>query len=188
MRQAAFSATPTGLTLINGPEPAALSRSLLWLTTFGRRERDLIREDQHLLRDMRAAHPSEWAAILQRHRDEEAARMAERCRDWQDDAEGMRRQALHDLSVAAQEFASLTDGRRTRLYSLVCRLARYARQGILTEAEVTATMIDAAKANGSLTAHGVGWARGVIRRGLEAGQNDPLPPLARAFRSERSGA
>lgn len=101
-----------------------------------------------------------------------------------DDADGMRRQALHDLQSAVDEYASLTDGRRVGLFRLACRVGKYVANGVITEHEFTAAFLDAAHHNGAIHAHGLGWAHATLASALRAAQADPLPPLARAFRTE----
>lgn len=157
-------------------------KGLLWLATFNTRERQQIASTPDLLAALKAAPATDWAAIFERWREDEARRIAQRCGPCADD-EGMRRQALHDLSLTAREYAELQDGRRNKLFSLACRCARYVAHHVITEAEFRAALLDAAKANGALAKHGSAWAESAIRRALVRGNGDPLPPLARAFRT-----
>jgi hypothetical protein len=157
-------------------------KGLLWLATFNTRERQHITDTPDLLAALKTAPATDWAAIFERWRQDEAQRIAQRCGPCADD-EGMRRQALHDLSITAREYAEMQDGRRNKLFSLACRCARYVAHHVLTEAEFRAALLDAAKANGALAKHGSAWAESAIRRALVAGSRDQLPPLARAFRS-----
>ncbi|MFA5952795.1 MAG: bifunctional DNA primase/polymerase [Hyphomicrobium sp.] len=158
-------------------------RGLLWLATFNARERREIRERPELLSALRNADPTRWATTFKAWRDEEAARILARCGPTDDD-DGMRRQALHDLHSAASEYAGLQDGRRAKLFSIACRLARYVSHGVVSEAELSAALISAARTNGALSKHGMRWAESAIRRAMAAGSRDALPPLARSFRSE----
>jgi hypothetical protein len=161
-----------------------MPRELLYLMTFNSRERTLITETAILTEAIKEASPDRWDSILRTWRVDEAKRLAERCQPM-DDEEGMRRQALHDLHAIAVEFASLTDGRRQRLFSLACRVARYVVHGKLSEIEFRGTLMDAARANGSLVKHGPVWAVSTIRNAINCAGKDPLPPLSRAFRSDR---
>jgi hypothetical protein len=153
--------------------------------TFNKKERDLI-EGTPALRRMTSSPPAAWAGILQAWRDAEAKRIASRCLSLDDDDDGMRRQALHDLHTITVEFAGLTDGRRQKLFSLACRVARYVVHGKLSENEFRSALMDAARANGALAKHGPAWAVTTIRSAINRASKDPLPPLARAFRSEES--
>jgi hypothetical protein len=157
-------------------------RALLYLATFNTREQKQIAGTPDLLAALKAAPATDWAAVFERWREDEAQRIAQRCGPCADD-EGMRRQALHDLSLTAREYAELQDGRRNKLFSLACRCARYVAHHVITEAEFKAALLDAAKANGALAKHGRQWAESAIRRALVVSNRDPLPPLARAFRT-----
>lgn len=99
------------------------------------------------------------------------------------DDEGMRRQALHDLRLTAREYAELQDGQRTKLFSIACRCARYVAHRVLTEAEFRAALLEAANTNGAIANQGPRWADAAIRKAIIACRRDPLPPLARRFRS-----
>lgn len=164
--------------------PAPLD--LIYLATFGDRERDTIADDAELSRAIRGAKPADWPGIREAHRARERAAMMARLAMFPPDADAMRRQALADLAEAARAVAGLSDGRRNALFVAACRLAKYAAQGVLSEAEVLAALKDAASANGSTAKHGWPWTVGTIQRGLDYGANDPLPPLARRFREGRA--
>jgi hypothetical protein len=157
-------------------------RELLYLATFGKRERQQIAGTPNLRAALKAAPATDWRDIYERWGEQERHRIAQRCGPCADD-EGMRRQALHDLSITAREYAELQDGRRNKLFSLACRCARYVAHGVISEGEFRAVLLDAARANGALAKHGPAWAEGAIRRALVVSNGDPLPPLARAFRS-----
>lgn len=165
------------------PAPA----KLMWLATFNARERAELKTHPDLIAMMREQGPTRWAAILQEWRDAEAKRIAERCGPCDDD-EGMRRQALSDLALVASEYGSLQDGRREKLFSLACKVARYVAHGVISEQEFRATLIGAAQTNGALSKYGAGWARNTIRSAIERGSRDRLPPLARVFRTTEARA
>jgi hypothetical protein len=77
----------------------------------------------------------------------------------------------------------LADNRRGRLYGTACCLAKYVAHRVLSEDEVYAALREVTAANGALGRYGRRWADGTIRRGLMAGRNDKLPPVARRFRT-----
>lgn len=168
------------LSLFDAP-PAPLK--LLWLATFNTRERSELKKHPELIEAMRNQGPTRWAALLQEWRDAAAKRIAERCGPCNDD-DGMRRQALSDLSVTAAEYGTLQDGRREKLFSLACRVARYVAHGVISEQEFQSALLSAAQSNGALSKYGAGWARSTIRRAIDLGSRERLPPLARTFRSE----
>lgn len=157
-------------------------RGLLYLATFNSRERALIGENQALRDMIREAEPQKWVDILDRWREAEASKILDRVGPCTD-ATGYRAQALNDLQRAASHFAALTDGRRTGLYIAACRIAKYAHHGYLSEQDVCAAFVDAARANGALGKHGQAWADAALRSALASAQRDALPPLARAFRT-----
>lgn len=159
------------------------SHGLLYLATFGAAERALINSNSELRAAIKKAEPSAWAAILDQHRIAEQQAVCARTAHIQDDDDGMRRQALCDLEVAARHYAGLTDGRRTGLFVAVCRVAKYVSHGHLSEPEIVAAFTDAARANGALQKQGMRWAEATIRSAIVRGRNDALPPLARTFRS-----
>jgi hypothetical protein len=162
-------------------------RALIFLATFNDRERTEIARDPELRACIRSADPSTWAARMDEHRQAQAAAIAARTAHLPVDAEGMRRQALHDVRAATASYAELTDGRRNGLFPGVCKVARYVVHGVLTEAEFRSAWMDAARANGALAKHGPVWAVTTIRNAINKAQGDPLPPLARAFRTEVAG-
>jgi hypothetical protein len=98
------------------------------------------------------------------------------------DAPAMRRQALSDLRVQTSALASLTDNRRKAIFSTAARLAKYVTHGVLAADEVRIALLEAWDASGAARKHGRSYAEGAIRRALERGRNDSLPPLARCFR------
>jgi hypothetical protein len=155
-------------------------RALIYLATFNLRERAEIAAEPALRSVMRDAEPADWPAIYEAHRHARARRVAARCPSASADA--MRRQALHDLQEVAAGYAGLRDGRRNGLFSAACRLACYVANGVLSEADLRLALREAAAANGALAAHGAAWCDGTIRRALDYGARDALPPLARRFR------
>jgi hypothetical protein len=164
-------------------EASPAPRALLYLATFNAKERALIKETPALHKALKTALPEQWASVLQDWRQSEAERISNLLSAI-DDEDGMRRQALHDLHVVAAEFAALSDGRRQKLYSLACRIARYVVHGKLTDDEFRSALMNAARANGSLMKHGPAWAVTTIRNAIVCASNDPLPPLARVFRTQ----
>ena len=165
------------------PDLQHLPRELLYLMTFSVRERRWIDATPSLKTAVSDSTPERWASILAGWRDREAVLKVATAPDDIDD-DGMRRQALHDLHAIAVEFAGLSDGRRQKLFSLACRVARYVHHGFLSDIEFRGTLMDAARANGSLAKHGAPWAVSTIRNAINRASRDPLPPLARAFRTE----
>jgi hypothetical protein len=117
------------------------------------------------------------------YRQAQAAAIAARTAHLPLDAEGMRRQGLHDLRAATAEYAGLNDGRRTRLFNLACKCARYVVHGVLTEDEFRVAWMDAARANGALAKHGAAWAVVTLRNAITKASGDPPPPLANRFRT-----
>jgi len=155
---------------------------LLFLMSFSARERAFIDATPDLKAQMSSGAPEGWSSIFDQWRDQEAAKIAPQ--DVDDD-EGMRRQALHDLRAVAAEFASLTDGRRQKLFTLACKVGKYVAHGVLTDMEFRSALLEAARANGSLAKHGAPWVVTTIRNAINRASGDSLPPLARAFRSEK---
>lgn len=157
-------------------------RELVYLATFGTRERAAIAADGKLCEAIRAADPSEWRQIVEGHREQQAARIRDRMAADPPDGEAMRRQAIHDLRAEAGRYATLKDGRRNELFRAVCRVAKYATHGVLAESEIAETFVAATEANGALARYGATWVHDTVRRALERGAHDLLPPLAREFR------
>ena len=153
---------------------------LLWLASLSRSERARIAANPELTATVRAVEPSAWRGILSAHDTEARARLPVLSRV---DTEPMRRQALHDLDAERQQLASLLDGRRDAVFIAAARLARYSANDILAQGEIEAGLIEAWQASGAASKHGMKYPRDAIRRALEKGRNDPLPPLARRFRS-----
>jgi hypothetical protein len=153
---------------------------LQYLAAFSRSERALVAANPALLAKLRAAAPSAWRTLFDTDRKEARSRLPRH-----PDAAGapMRRQALHDLDAEMQALASLHDDRRNAVYRAGARLARYWANGILTEQEIEAGLIEAWQASGAVAKSGLDYPRGAIRRGLNAGRNDPLPPLMNRFRN-----
>ncbi len=153
---------------------------LLWLSSLSRSERARIAADPELTATVRAVEPSAWRGILTTHDAEARARLPILRAD---DAVSMRRQALHDLDAERQQLASLSDGRRDAVFIAAARLARYSANDILAPGEIEAGLLEAWQASSAASKHGMSHPRDAIRRALEKGRNDPLPPLARCFRS-----
>lgn len=162
---------------------ATAPRGLLYLASFNAAERAVVAASPEMRDAIRGSDPAEWPAIVEQHRTTQRKAVEARLALVPDDAQGMRAQGLQDLREAAGAYASLTDGRRQALFTLVARLARYVVNRVLSESEVRSALCAAAEANGALAAHGTRWVDGCISRALRLGQNDPLPPLARCFRS-----
>lgn len=160
-----------------------LPRDLCYLMTFGKTDRRLIMDTPELKEAMRLVPAAQWLPEMQAFYDRQRARIAERIKHLPPDADDMRRQALHDLHLAAAEYAGLEDGRRNKLFTLACSVGKYVAHSVLTEAEFRSTFIDAARANGALQKHGYNWASKTIHNALNRSQADALPPLAREFRT-----
>jgi hypothetical protein len=94
----------------------------------------------------------------------------------------MRRQALSDLRVQTSALASLTDNRWQAIFGTAARPAEYVTHSVLATNEVRIALLEAWDASGAARKHGRSYSEGAIRRTLELGRNDPLPPLARCFR------
>ena len=157
-------------------------RGLLFLATFNGKERALISENPKLRNMIRESAPHEWPEILQSWWNDQAAKIAERIGPCTDET-GYRAQAQNDLRGAAAEFAALKEGRRTGLFTVACRLAKYVHHGFLSELEFRGAFMEAARANSALAKHGPAWAETTLRSALNCARNDALPPLARGFRT-----
>jgi hypothetical protein len=158
-------------------------RGLLFVATFSKHDRAEITRYPELMRAIREAEPRAWGGIMAVHRQAQRIAVAGRTANLPHDNDGMRRQALHDLQTAADSLSALTDTRRGQLFGTACRLAKYVAHRVLSEAETCAALREAAAANGSLTRYGLRWVDSTIRRAIIAGRKDPLPPLARRFRT-----
>ena len=156
-------------------------RDLLWLATFGVRERKIIDANDDLRDLLRAAQPGDWQSNFDAWQAARYAETAARIGPC-DDPSGYRAQSLEDLKSAATEFAALQDGRRTGLFRIACRVGKYVGHGHLSDAEFRAAFIEAARTNGALQKHGLHWAENAIRSAIDRARNDALPPLAREFR------
>jgi hypothetical protein len=164
-----------------GPEDAQPApRLLLFVATFNANERQRIVDHPFLAKAIRQAPTTEWWAIFEAH---ERQRVALHSRVPLADAgaPAMRRQALSDLQAQTSALASLTDNRRQAIFSAAARLAKYVTHGVLAADEVRVALLEAWDASGATRKHGRSYAEGAIRRALELGRNDPLPPLARCF-------
>ncbi len=166
----------------------SMPRDLCYLMTFGQKDRRLIMETTELKEAMRLATQAQWLPELQAYYDRQRARVAERMKYQAPDAQGMRAQALHDLHIAAAEYAGLEDGRRNKLFTLACCIGKYVAHGVVTENEFRTVFMDAGRSNGALQKHGADWAIKTLRNALNRSQADTLPPLAREFRSEGAAA
>ena len=155
-------------------------RGLLYLAIFKGKDRALIGENQALRDMIRDAAPLEWTDILHRWREAEAAIISSRAGPYTDST-GYRAQALNDLHRAVSNYAALTDGRRTGLFNLACRVTKYAHHGFLSEQDIRAAFFDAARANGALSKYSATWVVKTIRSALDCSRKDALPPLAREF-------
>lgn len=170
-----FSANPRFAFENASPAP----RELLLAATFRGDERRVIQTCPRLRRALLDCQPERWQQVYTEHTTAHSARQAQV--SAQPNVAAMRRQALHDLSAAADTLAALRDERRASLFRLSARLARYVSNAVLTADEVRSTFTAACVANGSIAAYGYGWANSCINRALYLGRSDPLPPLARRF-------
>lgn len=159
-----------------------MPRELLFLATFNASERRLIAETP-ALSDLRRSPATQWAGMLQDWRNAEAKAAADRSQRWAGDDDGMRRQARADLQAVAREIATLTDGRRHKLFGLACRVGKYVNHKQLSEGEFLATLQQATAENGALTKYGPTWVAHTLRSAIIKSRGDQLPPLARAFRT-----
>ena len=154
---------------------------LVYLAMFNARERAEIACSHTLLAAIRTTSPAKWRTIVQDYRAQRAADMRIPAAHTWLDSDAMQRQARADLHSEVNRYAALKDGRRNELFRAVCRIAKYAAHGVLKTAEVEESFAAAAEANGALTRYGSTWLSGTVKRGLERGANDALPPLARRF-------
>ena len=174
-----MSLTPTSPSLDFMEDASPAPRGLLTLATFNAPERGLIRADANLRQSLRDASASEWLRIMGSYR---ARQRLPPALD-PTDATGMRAQALHDLEQVTAELSTLQDGRRNETFRAAARVGKYVANAQLSYAEVLQALREAARSNGSLQKHGDRWLTGCVARALRMAQNDPLPPLARQFRS-----
>jgi hypothetical protein len=154
-------------------------RELLYLATFSRAQRQHIAANTALQSAIGAAPPSDWQNVYDVHERQRHSLIAPASTA---DASGLRQQGLHDLETEVQRLAQLNDGRRQAIFNAACRLAKYVAHQVLTAAEVHDALGSAWCACDGAARHGRAFATGAIRRALEFGRNDPLPPLARQFR------
>jgi hypothetical protein len=155
---------------------------LVYLATFSARERALIAGTAGLREMICAAGSHKWADVMKRWRDAEAAKLRQHVGPFPD-KKGYRAQALSDLQRAACTYASLSDGRRSRLYNIACGVTKYFHHGYLSEQEIRSAFLDAARANGALGKYGLVWADATLRSAFSRARNDALPRLAREFRA-----
>jgi hypothetical protein len=162
-------------------EPRPAPRPLLFMATFSASQRQRIANTPSLARAIREAKTTQWWKIFEAH-DRERSALHPRAPLADADVPAMKRQAIADLHAEAVALAALTDNRRNTLFSAAARIAKYVAHGVLTANEVCARLLAAWAACGAAAKYGRTYAEGVIRRALELGRNDPLPPLARQFR------
>ena len=164
--------------------PAPAPRVLTYLATFNRAQRQRITADPALSAAIRDASPADWLAIFDAHmRSQRPSNVPAPAHD----APAMRLQALHDLRSEADSLAGLIDDRRNAIFAAPARMAKYVANAVLTAAEVQDALGLGWIACGGAAKHGQAFAQGAIRRALELGRNDPLPTLARQFRSTAAG-
>jgi hypothetical protein len=161
--------------------PPLAPPGLLFLATFNRAERHIIRQDSYLQNEIRRSSPAAWRSVFDSHRSQRASAARSLSVSGAGD-NAMRRQAHSDLSEAANRLSMLVDGRRVRLFHEACRLAKYTVHGVIADGELRDRLMAAAAANGSLAKYGYRWAEDVIGRALSLGRCDPLPLIARRFR------
>lgn len=159
-------------------------RRLLALAVFNARERSEIAAAPKLREEINAATPDRWRGIYDRHA---GAVLAERLRHAPtlsaENAEPMRRQALADLTDQAGRLAGTKDGRKVAIFKAGCALGRYVAGGVLSEAEVTAALLNAWADSGAAQKHGVRYGAQQVAAGLLKAAGDPLPRIARRFRN-----
>ena len=153
-------------------------RGLLYLATFNQAQRRQVAADPALLAVIRESNPADW----QTHFDHQTRKNRALVVLAAPDASGMRLQAIHDLRTAADSLASLSDGRRGAIFTTAARMAKYVANAVLTAAEVQEALGSGWIVCGGAAKYGQAFAAGAIRRALDLGRNDPLPPLARQFR------
>lgn len=155
-------------------------RGLLYLASFNQAQRQRIASDPELKLAVRQGCASDWPGMVDRHERQHRPPAPVTPAD----ASAMRRQALHDLATEGDRLAALSDGRRGAIFAAAARLAKYVAHGVLTTGEVQEALGAAWIACGGASKHGPGFARGAVRRALELGRDDPLPPLARQFQNQ----
>lgn len=161
---------------------------LLYEMTFSKKQRLEIRNSPEIKEAIRYSNPAQWLATFEAHQSAEQERIRARLQHLPEDGEGMRHQGLHDTAIAAAEYAGLEDGRHTQLFLKACCVGKYVAHGLLSENEFRMPFLDAARANWALQHYGRTWADKELRRALMRSQNDPLPPLAREFRTKGDAA
>lgn len=160
-----------------GPAPLGLT----YLATFSPRDLEVIAATSVLREQIASAPPQEWRGLVDAAMRRRALVMIKSLAP-PSAADGMRRQALHDIDDAARRLASLTDGRSRAAYRLAAAVGKYVRHGIVAESEVVAPLLNAWVACGGATKRGLEYGRRQVRQGLQAAAGDPLPPLSRNFR------
>ena len=103
-----------------------------------------------------------------------------------DEVDGYRRQAIAELQELTDQMATLADGRHQAPFSMACRIGKYHRHGLLTEAEIEQAFLDASASNGSLSKYAAQDLLSQIKNGLRRAVNDVLPPLTRIHRRASS--
>ena len=93
--------------------------------------------------------------------------------------EGYRRQALAQLQRLAARMAALGDGRHQAPFIMACRIGKYQRHGLLSDAEIEEAFLAACASNGALAKYTSEDLRAQIKNGLRRAANDELPPLRR---------
>ena len=91
-------------------EASAAPAALIYLATFGARNRDEIANDPDLSDAIKVANAGEWPGIFEQHQKTQAARMMARMEAEAPDLDGMRAQAASDIREAAAAYAELADG------------------------------------------------------------------------------
>lgn len=81
-----------------------------------------------------------------------------------------------------------TAGRNAALYGAACALGKYVHHGLLSERDLTATLMTACEANGYVAKDGRAAARATIASGLYIARDDGLPELKERPRSSTAKA
>jgi hypothetical protein len=159
---------------------APASRKLLGLATFNAIERAVITASDELREAIRRSEPTEWPAIVE----QQGVLLAARVRRQRDpsDPQKHERQRKYAESILAHELRALAamrpgSGRNNAVFRLVCRIGRWAHQGIITRYGLIADVLDACERNGLVQEDGYKAVFATIESGLAKSVHDALPEL-----------
>lgn len=106
-----------------------------------------------------------------------------------DDRRALRRQAEDELALAIGSYSGRkADAGSTQLYAFARPIASYVAHGLLSECEVRARFLDAARDKGDIERYGAPWAVVTVRSAFVAANGDPTPRLRPEYRQEDAHA